>query len=560
MAGTTPDSPDAAAPAAPRDVTPAPTPLPPPPWSRRLGVKLAAAIAGVSLLTVGSLVGLSVATQRENLISEVVQGAAQLSDTIRASTHDQMLAARKEGAYRVMTAIGRQEGIEKVRIFNKEGKITFSTSADETGTYVDKRAESCYACHAADKPLERLTIPSRSRIYRAADGDRVLGMVTPIYNEASCSQADCHVHPPQQMVLGVVDVGISLAVIDASIAESGRRSLAIGVAAAAVLALLTGWAVRRLVLHPVSDLVAGTARVGRGDLGAAIPVRSDDELGRLSTAFNDMSRSLAEARRQRLELLAGLERKVEERTSELKAAQARLVQTEKLASLGKLSASIAHEINNPLAGILTFAKLLVKTLDAGPVDERARGVAVKNLKLIERETERCTAIVRNLLEFARERPLERKTVDLRAPLEEALSLAQHKLELSGVKVEKDLDGPVLVKGDYGQLRQAFVNVVINAADVMPHGGTLGVTSRLDARARRAEVVIADTGPGIPPEILGKIFDPFFTTKEKGTGLGLSVVYGIVDKHGGTLHAESDAGKGTRMVFRLPVEDQPGEKA
>lgn len=529
-------------------------PTPPVDLRHRLGLKLAAAIALVTVATIATLIYLFFESQRASLMAVVTQGAARISDTIRTSTRDQMLAARKEGAYRVMRSVGSQRWIEKVRIFNKEGRITFSTAGTETGTLVDKKAESCYACHAAGKPLTRLSLPSRARVYRA-DDHRVLAMVTPIYNEPACSEADCHVHPASQQVLGVVDVAISLADLDASIALLVKRGLGIGGAAVVLLAFLTFWAVRRLVLRPVSELVAATERVGRGELGTTLPVRANDELGWLASSFNQMSGSLARMKGENEELLESLERKVEKRTEQLRSAQSRLVQSEKLASLGKLSASIAHEINNPLAGILTFAKLLVKTLDAGPPDDRTRALAVKNLRLIERETGRCTAIVRNLLDFARERPLDLKTLDLRAPLEEALSLTSHQLELAGVTLVRQLPVAVPVRADFGQMRQAFVNVLINAADASEKGGTVTASGRVDPAAGRAEITIADTGPGISPENLSKIFDPFFTTKEMGTGLGLSVVYGIVEKHGGTLDVESEVGRGTTMTFRFPLADE-----
>lgn len=531
-----------------------PPPTPPADLRHRLGLKIAAAIVLVAVATVAALIYVFLEAQRTSLMAAFTRGAARISDTIRTSTRDQMLAARKEGAYRVMQSIGSQSWIDWVRIFNKEGRVTFSTTPGETGTMVDKKAESCYACHAAGKPLTRLSLPSRARVYRAGD-HRVLAMVTPIYNEKTCSEADCHVHPASQQVLGVVDVALSLAEVDASLSLLARQAVGIGGAAVVLLALLTFWSVRRLVLRPVADLVAATERVGRGQLGTTLTVRANDELGWLSSSFNQMSGSLEQARKENEELLESLERKVEKRTEQLKSAQSRLVQSEKLASLGKLSASIAHEINNPLAGILTFAKLLVKTLDAGPPDEKTRAMAVKNLRLIERETGRCTAIVRNLLDFARERPLDLKAIDLRAPLEEALSLTSHQLELSGVTLVRDLPVPVPVRADFGQMRQSFVNVLINAADAMGKGGTVTARGWVDSGARRAAVSIADTGPGISPENLGKIFDPFFTTKEMGTGLGLSVVYGIVEKHGGTLDVESEVGRGTTMTFRFPLADE-----
>jgi two-component system NtrC family sensor kinase len=221
-----------------------------------------------------------------------------------------------------------------------------------------------------------------------------------------------------------------------------------------------------------------------------------------------------------------------------------------MSSLGKLAASVAHEINNPLAGILTYAKLLIRLHEEGELSELARERAVRNLRLVERETERCSAIVRNLLDFARQRVPSLKGIDVSAVVEEALSLLAHRLLMQHVALVKDLAPMPPVMADFGQLRQSFVNIALNACEAMSAGGTLTVTAR--AVDRTVHVSIADTGPGIAPEHLSRILDPFFTTKEKGTGLGLSVVYGIIERHGGSLEIESHVGEGTTVIVRLPV--------
>ena len=530
------------------------------PWWRRLSVALIASVAGVTLVSVSIFAVLTIGAQRSQMMDEAQRGAALFSDTIRTSTHDQMLSDHKDDAYRVMQAISGREGVEKVRIFNKEGRIMFSTARGETGTFVDKKAESCYACHAAGQPLVRLSVPSRARVYRAPDGHRVLGMVTPIYNEPACSSAACHVHPTSQSVLGVVDVSVSLQEVDARVAEQTRRTIWTSVVCILAIAATLGVAVRRVVLRPVREMVTATGRIGREDLLVTVPVHERNELGSLATSFNEMAGSLAKARAERLELLDSLERQVEERTEALRTAQAQLLQTEKLASLGQLSASIAHEINNPLAGILTFSKLLIRNLEEGADPVEFRQSLLRNLKLIERETDRCRSIVRNLLDFARQRPLVLADVDVTRPLEEALSLLMHKIGLQGISLEKRLAGPAFVRADFGQLRQSFVNVLLNACDAMPGGGRLAVSTDVSADGRWVEVAISDTGPGIPPGNLTRIFDPFFTTKEMGTGLGLSVVYGIVQKHGGEMRAQSRQGAGTTMLIRLPLAPASPEAA
>ena len=434
----------------------------------------------------------------------------------------------------------------------------YSTDRAEIGRIADKRAGACAPCHGgAGAPITNPDPTTRSRITTVGD-HRVLSFVTPIYNEAACAAAGCHASPKDQRVLGLLDVALSLRDVDDRRLAATWRIVGLSVLALVALTALVFAIVKLLVVKPVSEMLAATKNLALGGTPAPLPIRSEDELGMLGRSFNEMSAYLQYAR-SRLEAAADdLEHQVEERTAALKQAQEALVQSEKLASLGTLSASIAHEINNPLAGILTFARLMSRTLEAGEIDDAARAACLKNLGLIQRETERCTRIVRSLLDFARARPIDLHAVDAVAALEEAVSLTQHKLQLQQVVVTKDLDGAAIVRGDFGQLRQVFVNLILNACDAMPDGGALRVTSRKADGA--VEVAIADTGTGIAPEHLSKIFDPFFTTKQMGTGLGLSVVYGVVEKHGGSMKAQSRLGEGTTMTVRLPLAGEAAAPA
>lgn len=513
----------------------------------RLAVKLTLTVVGVAALILFGLYHLELQTHHRFLEEAAIRGADTFGETIRSSTHRDMLADRKADAYQVLLDIGRQPGIDTVRLFNKEGRIRFSSDASEIGRFVDKQAEACDLCHKSGEPLVRPEAQARWRIFRR-DGHRVVGMVTAIYNEPSCWTAQCHAHPASQRVLGVVDVGLSLENADRDIAEVARHTGAYGALALACLAGIVALSVGHLVGRPVRQLADATHRVAHGDLSGKIPVASGDELGQLAIDFNHMADALRAARSELERVLAGLERQVEERTAALRAAESQVAHAEKMASLGRLSASIAHEINNPLAGVLTFAKLLIRDLGERPLDEDLRAQAVKQLKLVQRETERCTAIVRNLLEFSRQRPLSMRPASLVAIVDEALSLVAHQVQLRGLTLERDLRDVPAIEADAGQVRQAVVNLVMNACDATPEGGRIRVTTR-EANGR-VLLEIADTGQGIPPEVLPRLFDPFFSTKEKGTGLGLSVVYGIVERHGGKVEVESAPGAGS--TFRIAL--------
>jgi len=536
--------------------TASPAPLPAAPgasqpvrWWQRLGIRATLVFALVTLASVTVFVVVTLRAQQRYLTSEVLRGAVQFSDTIKASTYHFMLADERAGAYRTMEAIGRLEGIEKVRMLNKEGRVTYSTDSSEVGRMVDKGAEACYACHAAGQPIVRLNVPSRSRIF-TRNGHRVLAMITPIYNEPGCSTSACHSHPRERQVLGVVDVAMSLQDEDEAIASLRRSTLLFGGLGVLALAATVGLFIRGYVIRPLGEMVRATERIAQGDLDRRLPVRRDDEIGLLASSFNAMIDSLRQARGELHDLNESLENQVQERTTALREAQAQLIQSEKMSSLGKLAASVAHEINNPLSGILTYAKLLVRLHEEGEMTEKVRESCTRNLRLVQRETERCSAIVRNLLDFARQRTPMLKELDLSAVAEEALSLLAHRLMMQNVVLEKSLPPLPLVKADFGQMRQAFVNIALNACEAMNAGGRLRVASR--QAGGMVEVEFEDTGPGIPPEHLSRILDPFFTTKEKGTGLGLSVVDGLIDRHGGKLDIRSQVGVGTTVVVRLPI--------
>jgi two-component system NtrC family sensor kinase len=519
------------------------------PWHHRLSTKLLAGAGAVALATIGAFFLTEIAVQR-HLLVQVTAESELLSHTIRNAVHRAMLQDRRSDAYLIMQDIGRQGGIEMVRMMDGDGRITFSTDRAEIGRSVDRQAEACVACHAEGEPLHRIDSENRSRVF-AASRHRVLGIVTPLYNDGACATAACHAHPPDRKVLGVIDVGVSLARLDAETAAFRARSLLAAALAAAVMALLLFVFSRHHVVRPVAALVQATRRVARDQLELEVPVTFSGELGILAASFNEMTRSLRHTKGELDALMRGLEKQVEDRTAALRAAQDQLVRSEKLSSLGKLSASIAHEINNPLAGILTFAKLIVRTLDQGPPDDATRRSLIKNLHLVERETERCSAIVRNLLDFARERPLALKDTNVHSVVEEAVQLLANQIQIQGVVLEKRLAPVPLVDGDFGQLRQAFVNVMMNACEAMARGGRMTIETAVVEGGKWVEIAFQDSGPGIPPDHLSKIFDPFFTTKEKGTGLGLSVVYGIVERHGGKIELATEVGKGTRVMLRLP---------
>ncbi len=303
------------------------------------------------------------------------------------------------------------------------------------------------------------------------------------------------------------------------------------------------------IINPLWKMVEATQKISRGDLSHTVEVTSSDEIGYLANSFNRMTEDLKTANEELVTWGTTLERKVEERTKELTKMQASLIQSEKLASLGKLSAGVAHEINNPLGGILIYSHLL---LEDTPKDNPH----YSNLKKIIKETSRCKDIVKGLLEFARPRDPEMSPLDINAVVEKSLYIIEDQAMFQNIIIERHLatDLPLIV-GDGSQLQQVFMNIILNAAEAMDNDGTLTLRTELNSDERYIDIRFSDTGHGIPEEEIKRLFEPFFSTKEvgKGTGLGLAISYSIIRKHGGTIEVRSQAGEGATFAVKLPID-------
>ena len=494
------------------------------------------------------------ARQMENMIA----WAGKLSDIIKRSTHYSMLLNRREDVDQIITTVGHEPGIEAIRIYNKKGLVTISTDSSEVGSYADMKSQACVACHRDGQPPISLNPLELTRTYQTSTGHRVLGLITPIYNEPTCSTADCHAHEPSQTVLGVLDVIMPLAEHDALIAEIKREQY---IAAGVLVLVVTGIAglfIWRMVNVPVRRLSQGTQEVIKGNLSHRIPVKSKDELGMLAQSFNHMTDELNRARQEIIGWTETLEHRVQEKTDELKRAQTNLIHVEKMASLGKLAATVAHELNNPLEGVLTYAKLLKKKLSGANLPPERLAEIDQELGLIADETARCGSIVKNLLLFSRQRIGKFQVEDLRSIIEQSLRLVDHHLVMHNIRLETRLgDRPILIECDAQQIEQALLALEINAVEAMSDGGTLQITLEEGPAPGTVTMKVEDNGSGIPAEDLPHIFEPFFTTKEegKGTGLGLSVVYGIVDRHNGIIRVESTPGQGTTFIITLSAHTQ-----
>lgn len=410
---------------------------------KTVGRKLTTAVGLTVILIISVFAYVNIRSHNQNLLAEVERHAIQVSQTVKSSTEYDMLVNEPDRIRETIKRLGEEESIERIRIMNKAGEITYSSDPSEIGKTVDLSAESCNRCHQVDPPLERLELKARTRVFRRPDNSGALGVITPIYNRPSCWTAACHAHPSSKTVLGVFDVVMPLAAVDADMRRARIEIIIFAASAVVALSFITAVFVRRWVSDPVKRLVVATRHVAGGDLSTTIDENRRDELGMLAQSFNQMTRKLSEARLQ-------------------------LVQSDKLVSLGRLAAGVAHEINNPLTGVLTYSSLMLRRARE-PEDQ-------EDLKVIVRETVRCRGIVKSLLDFARQSVPMKRESDIGEVIARAIAVVDRQLALNRIVLEKDI-APKLPRPivDANQMQQVLVNLIVNATDAIgAKGGTITV--------------------------------------------------------------------------------------
>jgi len=414
----------------------------------KIGLKLTFGAVLTVLLVIGVFAYFNIQFENKSLLMEVERHADQLSEHLKSDMGYDMLHNDRQRIHDGIRRIGAQQSIDRIRVFNKSGEVIYSSETSDIGKMVDKKAESCYRCHAAGEPLEQLGTPERTRIFRpTGDSPRLLGIINPIYNTESCWTAACHAHPQSQTVLGVLDVTMPLTDVDRNIRRSQVAVVVLAISAILILSLIIGFMVRWWIDLPVRELLTATKHVSGGNLAYRVKVTRDDELGMLARSFNNMTDNLAQARLQ-------------------------LFQSDKLASLGRLAAGVAHEINNPLTAVLTNSSYLLKRSQGQPE-------VVDDLEVIVSETIRCREIVKSLLDFARQTTPKKRKADINEIIRRAATVVENQLAIGRVELVMDLDDTLpKVTVDANQIQQVFINLMVNASDAIgENSGTIKITNK-----------------------------------------------------------------------------------
>ena len=414
----------------------------------KIGLKLTFGVVLTVLIAIGIFAYFNIQSENKSLLMEVERHANQFSEHLKADMGYDMLHQDRKRIREGIQRIGEQDSVDRIQVFNKQGEIVYSSDPTEVGDVVDMNADICERCHGEGVPLSSLEGQERMRIFRTdEDSPRMLGIINPVYNEASCWTADCHAHPPSQTVLGMLDVTLPLTEVDRNIRRSQMAIVVLAISVILILSLIVSLLVRWWIDRPVQELLKATKHVSGGNLAYRVEVTRHDELGLLAKSFNNMTENLAQARLQ-------------------------LFQSDKLASLGRLAAGVAHEINNPLTAVLTNSSYLLKRSQGQPE-------VIDDLKIIVSETIRCREIVKSLLDFARQTTPKKRKANVNEIIHRAATVLENQLSIGNVDLIMDLDDSLpRVTVDANQIQQVFINLIANASDAIgASGGTINITSK-----------------------------------------------------------------------------------
>ncbi|MBN1987778.1 MAG: HAMP domain-containing protein [Bacteroidales bacterium] len=494
----------------------------------------------------------SVISENGNNIGYLVEGALYRS----------MLENDQNSLQNTLNTINTMSGIDDVNMYDQYNNLVYTSITDNK---INHSNPDCISCH---QNLDEMFSPTEKsvRIIEAksecvmnphnTDSSRHLIIKSPILNNPSCHTASCHYHSENDQVLGSLIIKMPLKSLDKALEESTTNYFVLAALMTFVLIVFLILFTNKKIKNPLNQIILASEAVTKGDTNTRLAVKPNQlsDMRMVSVAFNEMLDNLQAANNELQNWSQQLEYKVQKKTEELGRAQNELINIERIASLGKLSLSVAHEINNPLSGILIYTKLIYKQLSNPNLDDNKRTTMLKNLKLIESETKRCGDIVKGLLDFSRKNQDGFENRHLHEVLKETVELMVHPMKIANIYFWTDFNAKTdMVFCSPNQIKQACIAILVNASEAVTENGEIVLrTSNPDSEHIRIDII--DNGAGIAEEDLPHVFQPFFTTKEKanGIGLGLAIVHGIVENHKGKIDVTSVRGTETAISITIPL--------
>ena len=493
----------------------------------------------------------SILRQNGNNIGSLVEGALYRS----------MLENDKSALQSTLDIINTLSGIDDVNMYDSQNNLIYSSISSDTANHSDPDCKSCHKdlstmFSSKEKSYRIIDVNSECSMNHNNNNVRHLLIKSPILNQPSCYTASCHAHPQSEEVLGSFMIKFPLKDFDIAMKSSTKSYFFLAVIVTFILIVILIIVTTRNVNKPLNAIISASEAVAAGDRSTRLEVRPGQlyDMQMVSIAFNDMLDNLQKAALELQNWSHQLEYKVQKKSEELGQAQSELINIERIASLGRLSLSVAHEINNPLSGILIYAKLIHKQLSSKDLDDEKRDTILKHLKYIETEAKRCGDIVKGLLDFSRKDQNDFEPKHLHEILIETYDLMSHSMKMANVTFLSDFSA----RNDNifcspNQVKQVCIAILVNAQEAVPDNGEIMIRTQ-NPDSTHITIEITDNGRGISDEDLPHIFEPFFSTKDKtnGIGLGLAIVHGIIQNHKGKIEVKSERGKGTTISIILPL--------
>lgn len=481
---------------------------------------------------------------------------------VEGSLYKSMLENDKSTLHSTLDIINTMPGIDDVNLYDQNEVLAYSSFDSDAQNHSNP---DCISCHTDLGEMFSRNEKSYMIIDEESDcamnpnkaGQRHMLIRRPILNELSCYTADCHAHSKSDEVLGSLIIRMPLKDLDSALQRSSVQFLLLALLISGIVVFSLIWFTRKRIKMPLLGIIKASEAVSQGEVNARIDIKPDllDDMKMVSMAFNDMLDHIDSATRELENWSRQLEYKVQKKSEELSEAHNELMNVERIASLGKLSASVAHEINNPLSGILVYTKLVHKQLENQDLTPARRQNILNQLKLIETETKRCGDIVKGLLDFSRKDQEGFEDGHLNEIVKGTYDLMLHHVKIADINFIFEIDAKEdLIRCSANQLKQACIALLVNASEAVSQNGEITLRT-LNPDNKSIRIQISDNGSGISPEDIPHIFEPFFTTKHdaSGIGLGLAIVHGIIQNHNGKIDVDSVVGRGTTISITLPLK-------